>query len=209
MKRMNFLASAAVRGALKMEKHPMATIKLENMECKGEILPKKCVKCAAVATTEKRVPFTWQPPWIAITILAGLLVYVVLSMVLRKQRTVYLPVCDDHKGSWQWHNVFLWVGLAVIVSWFIFTGVLTSSKPPEPVIPAMFIAGGVSFLLLLIIGIVWSNRVIKPTLITDDVIHLKNIHQDFADTLEEERDRDYEEFQARKAAKRRARGGGE
>jgi hypothetical protein len=61
------------------------------------VLPPLCVKCGAPAdgkTVTKT--FYWHSPVIYLTILLGLLIYVIVALVVRKSIKVGVPLCAQH-----------------------------------------------------------------------------------------------------------------
>src|SRR6266478_3526907 len=78
----------------------MATTRLSLYEVDRKLLPDLCMRCGEPATTHKNRNFSWYPPWIGVTILAGLIVYVILVAVLTKRMRVSVPLCDAHKNHW-------------------------------------------------------------------------------------------------------------
>lgn len=60
-------------------------------------LPPACVKCGAPATSKPVVKtFYWHHPALYLTILAGLLIYVIIAMIVRKSVRVAVPLCAEH-----------------------------------------------------------------------------------------------------------------
>ena len=59
-------------------------------------LPPVCMACGAPATVRKRKLFSWQPQWVPVLILVGLLPYIIVSLVLTKRQRVETPLCERH-----------------------------------------------------------------------------------------------------------------
>lgn len=75
-------------------------------------LPDCCIKCGVAANgSHLRKNLSWHHPALALLILAGVLIYVIVAMVVRKSATVEISLCEDHLRK---HRI------AVIVSWLIF-----------------------------------------------------------------------------------------
>jgi hypothetical protein len=61
------------------------------------ILPPPCVRCGAPAdgkSVEKT--YSWHHPAIYLTILAGVLIYVIVAVIVRKMMRVRVPLCARH-----------------------------------------------------------------------------------------------------------------
>jgi hypothetical protein len=60
-------------------------------------LPAVCVKCGAPADGKPvEKTFYWHPPWVYVLIFLGLLIYVIVALVMRKQMRVRVPFCRQH-----------------------------------------------------------------------------------------------------------------
>ena len=185
---------------------PATDVTLSLDECDPNVLPPVCCKCGAEATCEKKVKFSWYPPWIIITVLIAWLLAIILALVLRKKRTAYLPVCDQHKGVWNWGGAILGITfggffLGVIACAVAFGG----PNKGDVFLPVFLVAVGL-FFVGLIVGAVVQTRGIRPKRITDDELHLLNLNPDFVEAIEADRDREEAEYAARRDAKRAARG---
>lgn len=66
----------------------------------GAALPTNlCIRCGAPANGKPlKKTFYWHSPYVYFAILCGLMIYVILALVLRKQITLYLPLCDEHSA---------------------------------------------------------------------------------------------------------------
>jgi hypothetical protein len=79
----------------------------------GGRLPDRCVVCNAPAHGYKlRKTFAWHPPEYYITIIAGLLIYVIVAMVSRKTALVELGLCEQHRARRRNGLIIAWAGFA-------------------------------------------------------------------------------------------------
>jgi hypothetical protein len=63
-------------------------------------LPDVCVKCGAHGRGRRyRRTYYWHEPLVYLTILAGLLLYIILAMVVRKKATVEFSLCETHAAK--------------------------------------------------------------------------------------------------------------
>ena len=61
------------------------------------ILPPPCAKCGAPADGKPvERTYYWHHPAIYLTILAGLLIYVIVALIVRKSMKVRVPLCAGH-----------------------------------------------------------------------------------------------------------------
>ena len=177
----------------------MPTVQLHGRCSRPGDLPDVCAKCGAEAEHHVTKKFTWVPPWVFITILAGLLVYVVLAVILQKQYTVAVPFCKDHKGHWVKRLLLSLGGFFVLVGGgiglAILMGVLSDSAAPADkdtygIIAGLSVVGGLLAWVVVIVVAQWTA--IKPKEITDNSITLTGVSQAFASAYEEQEDRERE-----------------
>jgi uncharacterized membrane protein YtjA (UPF0391 family) len=85
----------------------------------GGRLPLRCVKTNGPVTEAelKTKKLYWATPWIAVTILLSLLVYIVLYLIMRKKVLVDIPISAAGRGMVRKHAAIAWVlglgGIAV------------------------------------------------------------------------------------------------
>ena len=79
-------------------------------------LPDYCIKCGVPANgAHLRKKLSWHHPALALLVLAGILVYLIVALVVRKSAIIDIILCEEHLRR---HRT------AVIVSWLVFlTGV--------------------------------------------------------------------------------------
>ena len=70
----------------------MASIRITRYEVQNNLLPAVCVVTGEPTTDVKRHTFRWTPPWVGILILGGVLPYVIVAMILRKDITFDVPI---------------------------------------------------------------------------------------------------------------------
>jgi hypothetical protein len=123
------------------------------------ILPPPCIRCGAPADG-KPVEKTlyWHHPAIYLAILAGVLIYVILAMVLRKSIKVRVPLCAHHAKR---------RGTAITLAWVLpLVGIADAF-----ILPQFNVDGGVVALItvvLILTGLVtWAvvANPIRPSLI--------------------------------------------
>jgi hypothetical protein len=177
----------------------MALVRLHRDDADG-YLPDVCMCCGepASALTTKRM--AWCPPWVGVLILAGLLPYVIVSLVMTLRATIQAPLCDQHQGHWFNRLVLMWGSAALLglvsVAGIVFVSVL----PQEQDAIKGFVCFGCILLLLawLIVAIVVQNTAIRPTEITTTHITLTGVSDRFVDAVEDEK----AERRARKRSRR-------
>lgn len=178
----------------------MATVYIRGRSERPDDLPDVCMKCGRDGKERVKKTFNWVPPWIGITILAGLLIYVILAMILKKTKTVSSPFCEEHRGHWRNRLLLNLGGFFVLVGGGIGLTVLVASAagPNNDLggLAVLFLVGGlVAWLAVLIATTVTSVRCQE---ITDDGIKLTGVSEGFVEAYHQMED---EERQARRAAR--------
>src|SRR5262249_21825817 len=65
--------------------------------CQAGALPPQCIKCGARANGKPVVKtFYWHHPALYLVILAGVLIYAIVAIVVRKSIKVAVPLCAEH-----------------------------------------------------------------------------------------------------------------
>lgn len=144
---------------------------------KEAALPDRCIKCNRPAngrTLTKK--YMWHHPAWYLFIFAGLLIYLIVALVVRKQVVLHLPLCDEHFAK---RRTAIWASfgmLAASVVLFIF-GVANN-------LPALFLVG----LLLLFVAAIYgalSASVIAIQKVDDQYVWLKRVNKDYLMLLPE------------------------
>jgi hypothetical protein len=177
----------------------MARVKLSRRECKQDLLPPVCVLCGAPATVRRPRRFSWFPGWIWIIVILSWLIGLILAIVLTKSMTVPLPACDQHEGYWRRKKHIVNIGSVVVLllcgAAFVF--LLAQDRDRQSELAGWICGGGaaVFFLWLLVALVIQSGRV-RASEITDKSIILFGVHPEFVNALEDDRERDRQEYEA-------------
>jgi len=162
----------------------MSKIRVYYDERKGENFPPACVRCGRESVSTVRQKFSWVPPWVLVIILAGLLPWLIVTLILRKSMPVTLPVCSRHLGHWRNRTLFVWLGLFFWIVYSITLAAEWSDLPKDGASAALgiLIFGG---LIWLIAAAIYSNSAIRPARITDDYVELVGVDKTFAKAWDE------------------------
>lgn len=162
----------------------MATIRIYRDEARGDLFPRRCVRCGADADRDTTQTFAWMPGWVHLLIFAGLLPWLIVCLIMRKSMRVTLPVCDAHRNHWLNRKLYIWGGF---LFWVAFgTGLaLTADSLPRDAVPVAFgvlVFGG---LVWLVSGLIYVNTAVRAGEITDRWIKLTGVDKGFAEEWKE------------------------
>lgn len=139
-------------------------------------LPHVCVKCGQPASKRLKQTFFWHEPWIYLLILAGLLVYIIVALVLRKKATVDMGLCEHHASR---RSTLLWTfWLLCLLGGISFVGgiaLASSGRSNEDLGLAMLLIGFFSALIFAIVALV-CGKTLKLLQMDDRFAYLKGAH---------------------------------
>ena len=139
-------------------------------------LPDRCVKCnSPVEGWRLRRRMYWHPGWVYLTILAGIPVYVILALVLRKNADVRIGICRRHRKRRRWIIALGWLGTIVTAAGFLY-GVSRIGMIRDAGLIA--VVSFFAFVLVAIAALVLA-RTVYPTKMDDHFVWIKGVHRTF------------------------------
>lgn len=146
-------------------------------------LPPICVKSNHPSTQWLKRKLSWHEPWIAVTILAGLLVYVILALILTKRATIHIGLTDEWVARRRTRMITCWVlGLAFLA--MIPLGIALAANTDQLGWLFMMLIGFVGSLIVLVAG-QYLVSLVTPQRINDDYVWLKGVNREFLNRLPE------------------------
>jgi hypothetical protein len=139
-------------------------------------LPPLCVKCARREGLIRREhEFTWTPKWVLLSILFGVLPYVILANTARRRGELKLPLCHECDRRWRVANA--WFGLSVL---WMFAGLVASfivliNQMPWP---ALFLLFSAIVTPVLVQPLVFRPRALHARSIDRRTITVAGLHPD-------------------------------
>jgi len=137
-------------------------------------LPNRCIKCNQPASQRLKRKLTWHHPALYIIAPLALLIYLIVAMVVRKQATVLVPLCELHLANRR---------RAVLITWAIFILAIASFAAAIFLSENTFILVGVVFIFAAIIYGVIALRVVAPSKIDEYYVWLTGISKGYLETL--------------------------
>lgn len=160
----------------------------KGMWAKGKVLvmhrtaqfPNVCVKSNTPAARRLTRNLSWHHPAIALSILAGLLVYVILALVLTKRAVIRIPLSDAWFQRRRRAIIIGWsVGLAGVAT---FIGGFFLLESFDALAGFCFLGGVVMALGGAIYGSL-ASRMVWPERIDDRYIYLRGVNREFLAAL--------------------------
>ena len=119
--------------------------------------------------------FYWHPPAFYLLICAGVLIYAIVAMIVRKSSTIHMGICEEHRSRRKRSIAIAWsaVGISFIL--------IIASAAAEVGGLALF---GILLLLgAIIFGIVTTQLLVPTRIDNQGIIWLKGIPPDYLEGL--------------------------
>lgn len=151
---------------------PLQRVGRDLIVWRGATLPPYCVKCGMAAQQQPvHRKFYWHSPLLYLTILAGVLIYAIVALIVRKRFDLGVPLCESH---FRLRRIFMSVGAALMLLAFpaLFVGI-SNDAPGTGIL--------VCLATLLAGAIVWgaTSPILRPTKITDELAVFRGADDSF------------------------------
>lgn len=134
---------------------------------KGASLPDRCVRCNGPVDVRLRRKLSWHRPWIFLTILISVLVYLIIALIVRKKAELEVPLCAEHERQRKNRVGMAWIVVLASVA----MGIVGLASPDYVVLLAL---APFVFLVGLILGAAASQPVV-PKKIDDRHVWLRKV----------------------------------
>ncbi len=145
-------------------------------------LPPICLKSGLPATQWLRRNLQWHEPWIAITIVAGLLIYVIIALIMTKRASLMIGLTDEWAARRK-TRIFIALGITLAAIALGIAGIVLGNQGRgyEGWFSLIALAGFV------LIGAAlygqYACRLVWPQRITDQYVWLKGVHPSVLDQM--------------------------
>lgn len=143
---------------------------------KRALLPDRCVKCNAPTQHRLKRNLRWHHPAIYILIVGGLLFYIILSLVLSKNATINVGLCETHDDARKRAILITCVVVLVSFASFFFAVMIEDLN--------LFFVGAALFFGGVIDGII-KARVVAPKKIDDHFVWLNGVNTNYLEQFPE------------------------
>ncbi len=143
-------------------------------------LPYVCIKTNKAADGWLRRKLSWHTPWIYLSILLGLLFYVILALVLRHTADIRIGLCRERINRRRW--TIAGAGWTAIVGTALMVIGIANSRPDNSAWIVTIIVGALTLLAGLLVGAIFVP-IVTPARITKQYVWLKGVHPVFLASL--------------------------
>lgn len=149
---------------------------------KNAPLPDICLKSNQPAQRRLRRKLQWHNPWVGLSILIALPVYIVLAVILTKRATIYIAMTDEWFNRRRTRLLVAWFSGLVCLG-MIVLGIGLALETEEAMYSLLIVLGILGGLVALIAGQA-AVAMVRPQRMTDEYIWLKGVHRSFLDRLD-------------------------
>ncbi|EEF61097.1 DUF4339 domain-containing protein [Pedosphaera parvula] len=136
-------------------------------------LPDRCIKCNAQSKIRLKRKLYWHSPAYYLLIVAGVLVYAIVAMAIRKTAVIEVGLCDLHSTK---RRNGIWISWGIFALSLVLIGFAISLKNGWPAL-----AGGIGILASLVYAAI-SNTTVHASRI-DERVWLKGACADYLSTF--------------------------
>ncbi len=138
---------------------------------KDIVLPDRCVKCNGPANGYRlKRNLSWHDPLYYLVIFAGVMVYVIVALIVRKTARVHIGLCEQHLNNRR---------MALYISWFLFLAGIAV------IIMAIAVESGVAGLLgvfMILAAAIYGSigpRTIRASKIDEQFAWIKGVDREY------------------------------
>lgn len=147
-------------------------------------LPAICLKSGQPATQWLSRKLIWHPPWIALTVLIAIPVYIVIALIMTKRATIVIGLSDEWAARRRTRRML--TSVAVLASFAVVgAGFFWGNGHRGSVSAGLFVLVSLEFAFLLgaAIYLQYACRLVWPQRITEQYVWLKGVHPTFLEHL--------------------------
>jgi hypothetical protein len=145
-------------------------------------LPPICLKSNQPAMTWLKRNLQWHEPWLAVTILIGMPIYVILALILTKRATIMVPLTEEWMERRRTRMKIAW-GIALGGLLLGVLGIVLGNLGPQH--EGFFLLLLPAFIIVIVAAIYgqYACRLVYPSRLSDTHIWLKGVHPEFLNRL--------------------------
>jgi hypothetical protein len=166
----------------------MARCNLYGPDIANNGVPPICIACGNPAAVFPKKKFSWNPGWVYLLLLAGILPFVIIALVMTWERRVCTPFCDRHAGYWRLRTWVILGGLLTIIATAVLLGFagMHEAKYGGEWVGWAWIAFAVAAIVWLFAAVILQGTSIRPAEISRRRIVLVGVHPAFAQAVHDQ-----------------------
>jgi hypothetical protein len=141
---------------------------------RGAALPANCVKCGAAPQRWLQKTYYWHNQLLYLLIFAGVLVYAIVALIVRKQMYLAVPLCQEHDSA---RKTKIWISAILLLGCIPLPIFLGTALNSDAAVGLAVLLGVVMFFAGAIV--LSMAQPLRPTYIGDDCAKFKGAHPDF------------------------------
>ena len=140
-------------------------------------LPYVCIKTNRPADVWLPRTVSWYPKWTLVLLPLGLLVFVIVAGLLRKQAPIRVGLCESRRVARIWTIGLAWGGIMLGLG-LLMVGITSEKQQPASLAASLIPLGCLLFFASAILGATLP-RIVSAVYINEDFIWLKGVHPDY------------------------------
>jgi len=140
-------------------------------------LPYVCIKTNQPADVWLPRSVSWYPRWTLVLLPLGLLVFVIVAGLLRKQAGIRVGLCESRRVGRLWTIGLAWGGIVLGLG-MLMVGIISERQQPASLAASLIPLGCLLFFASAILGDSLP-RIVSAAYINEDFIWLKGVHPDY------------------------------
>ncbi|MFN9197818.1 MAG: hypothetical protein ACK5WR_07090 [Planctomycetaceae bacterium] len=140
-------------------------------------LPYVCIKTNRPADMWLPRTVSWYPRWTLVLLPLGLLVFVIVAGLLRKQAGIRVGLCESRRVGRLWTIGLAWGGIVLGLG-MLMVGIISERQQPASLAASLIPLGCLLFFASAILGDSLP-RIVSAAYINEDFIWLKGVHPDY------------------------------
>lgn len=129
---------------------------------KGGTLPNVCYKCGGQPHAHLKRKVAWHSPWIYLTILVSLFVYIIVALIVRKTTVLFFPVCENCRTR---HRILMVIGTVGFLGGL--AAIIAGMTSNSPGISSLSVFGWI----MMPVSLIWAFAI--------QFVTARKMHEDF------------------------------
>lgn len=150
------------------------------------LMKPQCIKTSQATETKLKRVLYWHHPAIFLLVLVSPLIYIIVSLIMRKRAEIYVPLTEDVLARRRLNLLIAWctslLGLGMFIAFFVVVA-NTTTRDPAPWVFSLLLGP-----FVLLFGLIYGSlttRMVYAKRMDDHFVWLKGASQEYLDSLPE------------------------